>query len=30
MAPIYPGDVVEAEVEKVGTLRNHVEKKNLP
>ena len=30
IAPIYPGDVVEAEVEKVGILRNHVEKKNLP
>jgi 5-oxopent-3-ene-1,2,5-tricarboxylate decarboxylase / 2-hydroxyhepta-2,4-diene-1,7-dioate isomerase len=30
IAPIYPGDVVEAEVEKIGTLRNRVEKKNEP
>jgi len=30
IAPIYPGDVVEAEVEKIGILRNRVEKKNEP
>ncbi|MEO0250031.1 MAG: fumarylacetoacetate hydrolase family protein [candidate division WOR-3 bacterium] len=28
IAPIYPGDVVEVEVEKIGILRNRVEKKN--
>lgn len=27
IAPIYPGDVVEVEVEKIGILRNRVEKK---
>ena len=27
IAPIYPGDVVEMEVEKIGILRNQVEKK---
>jgi 2-keto-4-pentenoate hydratase/2-oxohepta-3-ene-1,7-dioic acid hydratase in catechol pathway len=27
IAPIYPGDVVEIEVEKIGILRNRVEKK---
>ncbi len=27
IAPVYPGDVVEIEVEKIGILRNRVEKK---
>ncbi|HME42002.1 MAG TPA: fumarylacetoacetate hydrolase family protein [Syntrophorhabdales bacterium] len=29
IAPIYPGDVVEIEVEKIGILRNGVEKKKV-
>lgn len=30
IAPIHPGDVVEVEVERIGILRNRVEKKNEP
>jgi 5-oxopent-3-ene-1,2,5-tricarboxylate decarboxylase / 2-hydroxyhepta-2,4-diene-1,7-dioate isomerase len=30
IAPIYPGDVVEVEIEKIGILRNRVEKKKAP
>ena len=30
IAPIYPGDVVEVEVEKIGILRNRVETKKAP